>query len=62
MRQFDGASLRLGYSWLWIGEVASPNRSVLWEANPRAGLFPGVQLDREAYYISSWNFGVNWAF
>ena len=62
MRQFDGASLRLGYSWLWIGEVASPNRSILWEANPRAGLFPGVKLDREAYYISSWNFGVNWAF
>ncbi len=62
IRQLQGASLRAGYTFLWIGEVASPNKSILWQANPRAGLFPKIKLQRDAYYIGSWNFGVNWEF
>ena len=62
VRQLQGARLRLGYSWLWVGEVASPNQSVRWQANPRAGLFPSIDLLRDDYSISTVNFGLSWDF
>lgn len=62
IRQLEGARFRAGYSFLWIGEVASPNRSINWQANPQANLFPKIRLNRDNYYIGSWNFGINWSF
>ena len=62
VRQLQGARLRLGYSWLWVGEVASPNQSILWQANPQAGIFPRIDLEREDYSIQTLSFGLDWAF
>lgn len=62
VRQLEGARLRLGYSWLWVGEVASPNQSILWQANPQAGIFPRIDLEREDYSIQTLSFGLDWAF
>lgn len=62
VRQLQGARFRVGYSWLYIGEVASPNQSILWQANPQAGIFPKIRLKRDEYSISTVNFGIDWAF
>ena len=62
MRQLNGARFRAGYTWTWVGHVASPNQSILWQANPQAGVFPQIRLKRDDYSVGTFNFGVNWAF
>ena len=53
------ASFTAGWSIIWIGEVARPSQSIVWEANPRLGLFPSIDPERSAWWTTNWSFGVN---
>ena len=55
----EHSSLQLGWSFLWIGEVAEPQGSINWASNPRAGLFPTVRVKRGHFYQNTFRFGLN---
>jgi hypothetical protein len=55
----EHSSLQLGWSFLWIGEVAEPQGSINWTSNPRAGLFPTVSVKRGHFYQNTFRFGLN---
>ena len=59
MKILENASLQAGYTFLWIGEVADPNRSIVWQSNPRAGLFPAIAVKRNDFYQTTFRLGVN---
>ncbi len=57
----EDAKLRLGYTFLFIGEVADPNQSIDYSAvNPRLGLSPTVRAERDTFFQNSFNVGLNW--
>lgn len=62
MWQLEGASLNVGWSALVIGEVADPNQSIVWASRPTTGLFPHAKVDRELFYQTTFNFGINWTY
>ncbi|MEZ6061599.1 MAG: hypothetical protein R3C19_14730 [Planctomycetaceae bacterium] len=60
MQQLEHAKLRLGWTFTWLGEIADPNKSIVWISNPRQGLFPTVNPSRTSFYQNTFNVGVNW--
>ncbi len=57
----EDAKLRLGWTFLLVGEVADPNQSVDYSAvNPKLDLFPQVQPDRGIFTQNTFNVGINW--
>lgn len=60
VRMLEDAKLRLGWSWLFIGEVADPVQSVIYQSNPQANLFPTIQADRGSFSQNTFSIGVNW--
>ncbi|MEP3482501.1 MAG: hypothetical protein ABJZ55_24885 [Fuerstiella sp.] len=60
--QLEHAKFRFGYKYTWIGEVANPTQSIVFASNPQAGLFPTISTERDAFWQSQFNFGVNWEF
>ena len=58
--QLDGATARIGWTYLWIGEVADPNQSVVWQSNPQQGIFPILNSRRDSFSQNSISFGLNW--
>jgi hypothetical protein len=62
MWQFEDAKLNLGVSVLWIGEVADPNQSVLYQSSPVDNVFPTITPDRSSFYQTNFNIGVNWSY
>lgn len=60
--QLEGAKLRLGWKYTWIGEVANPTQSIVWTANPQAGLFPTLKTERESFWQNQFNVGINWEY
>jgi hypothetical protein len=59
MRLLQNANLQVGWTFLWIGEVADPGNSIVWESNPRAGLFPSINVNRREFYQNTFRLGVN---
>jgi hypothetical protein len=59
MRVLENATLQAGYTFLWIGEVADPSNSVVWASNPRAGLFPTINVNRTDFYQHTFRLGIN---
>lgn len=59
MRILENASLQAGYTFLWIGEVADPSNSIVWASNPRAGLFPTINVNRTDFYQHTFRLGIN---
>ena len=55
----QNSSLQVGWTFLWVGEVAEPHRSIVWESNPRAGVFPHYNVHRGSYYQNSLRLGIN---
>jgi hypothetical protein len=53
------ASFTAGWTIIWVGEVIRPSQSILWRANPRAGLFPSIEPERSSWWTTNWSFGVN---
>jgi|GEM_PF-535737 len=54
----QNATFTAGWSVIWIGEVARPTQSIVWKANPRAGLFPSIKIDRADWWTMNWSFGL----
>ena len=55
----ENSSLQVGWTFLWIGEVADPANSIVWASNPRAGLFPTIDIHRNDFYQHTFRLGVN---
>lgn len=60
--QLEHARLRLGWTYTWIGEVADPNGSIVWESNPIDGRFLQLKTQRTSYWQNQFNVGLNWEF
>jgi hypothetical protein len=57
----EDAKLRLGWTFLLVGEIADPNQSVDYSAvNPRLDLFPQIQTERGVFTQNTFNVGINW--
>lgn len=59
MNILEHSSLNVGWTFLWVGEVAAPHRSIVWESNPRAGLFPSYDVKRNDFYQHTFRLGIN---
>jgi hypothetical protein len=55
----EQAKLRVGYSITSVLEVARPGSSIVWQGLPQ---YPRIRVDREAWYIRSWHFGIHWEY
>ncbi|MCA9058301.1 MAG: hypothetical protein KDA85_07370, partial [Planctomycetaceae bacterium] len=60
--QLDDAKLNLGWTFLWVGDVADPNQSVVWQASPQSNVFPKVKPDRFSFIQNSLSVGIDWAY
>lgn len=58
----SAANFRFGYSFLFVGAVVAPEDSILWQGNPAIGLFPDINLERQDWTMSAWNFGLEWIY
>lgn len=62
MWQLENASLQLGWTYLFVGEIADPLQSINWLTNPRAGLTPTIDVQRSKFFQNSFTAGINWEF
>ncbi len=60
--QLEHARLRLGWTHTYIGQVANPATSIVWESNPQAGLFPHLRKTRGSFFQNTFNAGINWEY
>lgn len=60
MRLLEDAKLRLGWQFLFIGQIADPVQSVNYVSNPQLNLFPKVKPDRDSFTQHTLSIGVNW--
>jgi hypothetical protein len=58
MSALDEAKLTLGWTFTFVAEVARPSESILYNANPRQGLFPTLDIKRSNWWTSNWSVGV----
>jgi hypothetical protein len=58
--QLRDASLTVGWSWLFIGEVADPNDSIIYKSSPFTGVFPEISAERDKFTQTTWSIGLNW--
>ncbi|MAT16432.1 MAG: hypothetical protein CMJ46_14310 [Planctomyces sp.] len=54
---FDEAVVSVGYNFTNIWEVARPGATIQWNGAP---LTPEIDVNRETFWISGWEFGVHW--
>jgi hypothetical protein len=54
------AQFRLGYTFIWIGNVINTNESVLYQGDPMAGMFPEIQPTHSGWWTQNMNLGVSW--
>lgn len=59
MAMLEGASFRIGYTFLWVGELSRPIDSVKWQGFPR---FPELQTNRTSWWMHQLNLAVDWTF
>lgn len=62
MWQLENATFTAGWTYLWVGEVADPTQSINWLTNPRAGVFPTINIKRSQFFQNSFNVGINWEY
>ena len=60
--QLEGARIRAGWSYLWIGEFADPQQSINYVSNPRQNIFPTLDVKRSSFFQNQFNLGINWEF
>ena len=62
MWQLEHAKLQVGWTYLWIGEVADPANSAVIESRPIDGVFPFIRTKRRSFYQNSFFGGINWEY
>lgn len=61
--QLEHAKLRAGWTYLWIGEFADPQQSIVMVSNPRQfNLFPHLNIKRSSFFQNQFNLGINWEY
>lgn len=60
--QLEDASLTLGWSFLYIGEIADPNDSIIYKSSPLTGVFPEISPERDKFTQTTWSVGINWTY
>jgi len=56
----EEANLNLGWNWLWVGQIADPNESILYQSSPLLNVFPEIQTERGNLFQNTLSVGVNW--
>jgi hypothetical protein len=56
----SNAQFRLGYQFIWIGNVINTNQSVDYEGDPMAGMFPTIQPTHSGWWTQNGSVGVSW--
>jgi len=56
------AKFRLGYTFLFVGELARPYESVIWQGHPAQDLYPGITVDRSNWFADNVSYSINWSF
>ena len=59
-RLFEQATLQAGWTLTYLGHVINPTRSIVYQGNPQANLFPVLRTERENWWFHSWNIGIEW--
>jgi hypothetical protein len=62
VRILDGAKLRLGWTFLIIGEIADPLQSVQYTSNPQLNMFPKARSRRDTFSQHTLNAGLSWTY
>lgn len=63
MWQLEHAKVKVGWTYLWLGEIADPQAPFDdLSSNPRNGIFPVVKVKRESFFQNSFNAGINWEY
>ena len=44
----------------WYGEVINPTKSVVYQGDPQARIFPKLRINRENWFINSFSAGIEW--
>jgi hypothetical protein len=57
VRIFEEATFNIGYTWLVAGGVYRPGNVIDWRGFPN---FPEINSEKTTWFLSSWNFGVEW--
>ncbi|MEQ9406412.1 MAG: hypothetical protein RIK87_01755 [Fuerstiella sp.] len=60
--QLEGAKFRAGWTYLWLGEVADPQQSIVYDSNPRLNRFLHLNVKRSSFFQNQFNLGINWEF
>ena len=61
-RFLRSAEVRAGFTYLWLGDVARPHESILWQGNPIEQIYPETIVRRRSWTASFWDFGMTWKF
>jgi hypothetical protein len=60
MWPFANANLRVGYTFIWVGDVITTNQSVDYEGSPMTGLKPRIEIDHQSWWSDIWSVGASW--
>lgn len=56
----SNAQFRLGYQFIWIGNMINTNQSVDYQGDPMAGMFPTIQPTHSGWWTQNGSIGVSW--
>jgi len=56
----SNAQFRLGYQFIWIGNIINTNQSVDYQGDPMAGMFPTIQPTHSGWWTQNGSIGVSW--
>jgi hypothetical protein len=59
LSMLEGATFRVGYTFLWVGELSRPVDSVNWQGFP---LVPELQTNRTSWWMHQMNLAIDWTF
>ena len=61
-RLLEHATFRVGATFTWINNMASPSQSIVWQGHPQRGLFPKININRQAWWLLTTDFGLGWTY
>ena len=59
MSQLENTNFRLGYTFLWVGQLSRPADSIRWQGFP---LFPELKTNRKSWYMQSLSAAIDWRY
>lgn len=62
MKLLEEAKFKVGYTYIVAGEIARPFDSIRWQGMPTRGLFPSINVKREAWSVGTWSVGIDWLY